>query len=214
LDQEIRKQVESHRTKSGDGKSGTVDILDLALNDSEYGTQATTSEIVDQMKTFWLAGNETTAAVLCWVYVYLHQNPFALAALREELDNVFGTENVARQISDNPKLLNRLDYTLAVIRETLRLEPPAQMIRMAAEPYKVTTRSGTSYVIDKDTAILINSYQMARTKSIWGEDAGEFKPERFLNGNIPLAFMPFSKRPRDCIGTNLAYLEVLAAFLC
>ena len=160
------------------------------------------------MKTFWFAGTDTSASVLCWVYVYLHRNPIALAALRKEIDDVFGTEDVAVQINENPKLLNRLEYTLAVIRETLRLEPPAQMIRVTTEPYQVTTRSGNSYIIDKDTTIMINSYQMARTKSIWGEDAEEFKPERFLSGNIPLAFMPFSKRPRDCIGTNLAYLEV------
>jgi cytochrome P450 len=43
---------------------------------------------------------------------------------------------------------------------------------------------------------------------VWGEDAAEFRPERFMNGSIPAAFMSFSKRPRDCIGTNLAYLEV------
>ena len=160
------------------------------------------------MKTFFFAGNDTSSSVLCWVYVFLHRNPPALAALREEIDKVFGTEDVARQIIDKPKMLNQLEYTLAVIRETLRLEPPAQMIRTTTEPYQVTTRSGNSYVIDKDTAILINSYQMARTKSIWGDDASEFNPERFLNGNIPPAFMSFSKRPRDCIGTNLAYLEV------
>jgi cytochrome P450 len=56
--------------------------------------------------------------------------------------------------------------------------------------------------------ILINSYQMARSKDVWGEDAAEFNPDRFMKGIIPSAFMSFSKRPRDCIGTNLAYLEV------
>jgi len=207
LDEAIGKQVDLHRNASLE-KSGPRDILDLALNDPEYGKQATTSEIIDQMKTFWFAGNDTTSSVLCWVFVYLHRNPPALATLRKEIADVFGTKDVANQIIENPKLLNQLDYTLAVIRETLRLEPPAQMIRTTHEPYHVTTRSGNSYVIDKGTAILINSYQMARTENIWGKDALEFKPERFLAGNIPIAFMPFSKRPRDCIGTNLAYLEV------
>lgn len=164
------------------------------------------------MKTFWFAGNDTTSSVLCWVYVHLHQNPAALATLRKEIEDVFGTKDIANQIIENPKLLNQLEYTLAVIRETLRLEPPAQMIRTTAEPYHVTTRSGNSYVIDKGISILINSYQMARTQSIWGEDAAEFKPERFLGGNIPVAFMTFSKRPRDCIGSSLAYLEVRPTF--
>jgi cytochrome P450 len=42
---------------------------------------------------------------------------------------------------------------------------------------------------------------------VWGEDAAEFRPERFMNG-VPSAFMTFSTRPRDCIGRNLAYVEV------
>jgi cytochrome P450 len=149
------------RTKTTGWKAGAGDILDLALNDAEYGKQATTSEIIDQMKTFFFAGNDTTSSILCWVYVYLHQNPLALAALRKEIDDVFGVgtpEDVACQIIKNPKLLNQLDYTLAVIRETLRLEPPAQMIRTTSEPYEVITQSGTSYIIEKDAPILINLY--------------------------------------------------------
>lgn len=135
-----------------------------------------------------------------------------LTKLRKEHDEIFGSntspDEIARQIQSNPKLLNQLEYTLAVIRETLRLEPPAQMIRESYEPYEVTTRSGNSYILEPRLCILINSYQMARNKQIWGEDAEEFKPERFMKGSIPTAFMTFSKRPRDCIGTNLAYLEV------
>lgn len=150
--------------------------------------------------------------MLSWTYVFLNRNPTVLTKLRKELDDVFGSSTspteIAQQIQSNPKLLNQLDYTLAVIRETLRLEPPAQMIRESYEPYEVTTRNGNSYILEPRLSILINSYQMARNKQIWGEDAEEFKPERFMTGNIPIAFMSFSKRPRDCIGTNLAYLEV------
>ena len=150
------------------------------------------------------------------MYVYLSRNPEALASLRKELDEVFGPnsepEFVAGQILANPKLLNQLDYTLAVARETLRLEPPAQMIRSPAGPYHVSTRSGQSYFLEEGTMIFINTYQMARNIRAWGEDAAEFKPERFMNGNIPTAYMTFSKRPRDCIGTNFAYLEIYLLF--
>lgn len=215
LDASIRKQVEAHRKTNTNErwKAGKGDILDLALNDTEYGTQATTSEIVDQMKSFFFAGNDTTAATLSWVYVYLSRHPDALASLRKELDDVFGPgtepDVVAQKIIANPKLVNQLEYTLAVIRETLRLDPPAQMVRTTTDkPYQVTTRSGTSHVIGKDTMILINIYQMARNPQIWGDDAEVFNPGRFMRNTIPSAFMSFSKRPRDCIGTNLAYLEV------
>jgi cytochrome P450 len=152
--------------------------------------------------------------VLSWTYVYLSRHPSALATLRKEIDDVFGptsdSTEVGRQILANPKILNRLEYTLALLREILRLEPPAQMLRKTTQPYTVTTRTGASFTIDADTVLFINTYQMARNKLVWGEDAEEFKPERFMDNSIPIAFMTFSKRPRDCIGTNLAYLEVVS----
>jgi cytochrome P450 len=219
LDASIRKQVDAHRKSTSDKrwKSGTGDILDLALSDAEYGKQATTSEIIDQMKSFFFAGNDTTSSMLSWTYVFLHRYPSVLAKLRKELDDVFGLDTspdeVAQQIKSNPKLLNQLEYTLAVVRETLRIEPPAQMIRAAPSTgYEVITRSGNKYVLEPGLSILINSYQMARNKQIWGDDAEEFNPERFMTGSIPTAFMSFSKRPRDCIGTNLAYMEVFRWF--
>lgn len=214
LDASIREQVEAHRkmTTNKRWKAGKGDILDLALNDTDYGTQATTSEIIDQMKSFFFAGNDSSSATLSWVYVYLSRHPDALASLRKELDEVFGPgtepDVVAQKIIANPKLVNQLDYTLAIIRETLRLEPPAQMVRTTEKPYHVTTRSGASHILEKDSMILINIYQMARDPQIWGDDAEDFKPERFMRGTIPSSFMSFSKRPRDCMGTNLAYLEV------
>ena len=134
------------------------------------------------------------------------------------MDDTFGPntepQEVARQILENPKILNKLEYTLAVSREILRLEPPAQMLRTTTDPYEVTTRSGATFVIPADTQIFMNTYQMARNKAAWGPDAAEFKPERFMNGIIPNAYMSFSKRPRDCIGTNLAYLEVWSCYVC
>jgi cytochrome P450 len=168
------------------------------------------------MKTFFFAGNDTTASVMSWVYSYLSKTPHVLAALRAELASVFGANStpseIADQILQNPKILGQLDYTLAVIKETLRLEPPAQPIRMTPSEYPIKLRNGQEYVLEKGQPILIGSYTMARQKWIWGDDAAEFRPERFMKKEIPLAFVPFSKRPRDCIGSNLAYMEV--SFSC
>ena len=164
------------------------------------------------MKSFFFAGNDTTSAVMSWIYFYLTKTPHALTSLRAELTHIFGPTStpseIAEQILDNPKLLNQLEYTLAVIRETLRLQPPAQPIRMTPSEYPIKIRNGQEIVLEKGQPVLIASYVMARRTWIWGHDAAEFRPERFLGKEIPRAFMPFSKRPRDCIGTNLAYLEV------
>jgi cytochrome P450 len=163
------------------------------------------------MKSFFFAGNDTTAATMGWIYSYLSKTPHALTALRTELASVFGVKStpseIADQILQNPKILGQLEYTLAVIRETLRLES-AQPIRMTPSDYPVKLRNGQEFILEKGQLIMIGSYMMARQKWIWGDDALDFRPERFLEKEIPLAFMPFGKRPRDCIGTNLAYMEV------
>src|SRR5438552_17616528 len=90
LDNSIRKQVKAHGKVTSNKRwtSGSGDILDLALSDTEYGTQATTSEIIDQMKSFFFAGNDSSSATLSWVYVYLSRNPETLVSLRKELDDV------------------------------------------------------------------------------------------------------------------------------
>ena len=56
---------------------------------------------------------------------------------------------------------------IAVAKETLRLESPTQMIRTTSGPYEIITRSGNRYLVEKDTAVLINSYQMARNPQTW-----------------------------------------------
>ena len=66
LDKMIKKQVEEHRKSASNThwKPGCGDILDLVLNDTEYGKKASTLEIIDQMKSFFFAGNDTISAVL------------------------------------------------------------------------------------------------------------------------------------------------------
>lgn len=192
---------------------GDGDILDRALLDPEYGSTASTSELVDQLKTFFFAGHDTTASTISWSYYYLSRNPGTLARLRAELDEVFGPgtspADVARQLRENAKLHLKLDYALAVIKEALRLEPPAAPARAVPANYSFTTSSGTVYHPTEGSMIYVSAWLLHRNKSVWGENATEFRPERFLPGQpLPWGYMPFSKRPRDCIGSSLAYLEV------
>lgn len=189
------------------------DILDLALLDEDYGSSASTTELVDQLKTFFFAGHDTTASTISWSYYFLSNAPSELLLLRQELDTVFGVgstpQDVARQLIQDPKLHTKLDYTLAVIKESLRLEPPAAPAREIPEGYVIKTRMGREYAIEAGTMVYLSGWLLHRNEVVWGEDAREFKPERFMPGkHIPWGYVPFSKRPRDCIGSNLAYLEV------
>jgi cytochrome P450 len=211
MKQYILDKKQSHSQNSPTGKP--KDILDLALSDPDYGSSTSTSELMDQIKTFFFAGHDTTASTISWAYYFLSRSPSSLLLLRQELDTVFGKEStpqdVASQLINDPKTHTRLDYTLAVIKESLRLEPPAAPAREIPPGYILKTRSGREFAFPEGTMVYISAWLLHRNENVWGEDAREFKPERFLPGkHVPWGYIPFSKRPRDCIGSNLAYLEV------
>jgi hypothetical protein len=98
--------------------------------------------VVAHLKIFLFAGHDTTASTLCFAYYLLYRNPSTLAALRAELENVFGPDlkpsATAAIITANPSILNQLPYASAVIKETLRLYPPIGTIRAGAPDFFLT----------------------------------------------------------------------------
>jgi cytochrome P450 len=214
----IKDKLTAKTDANASWKGSNGDILDLALLDPEYGKSASMSELVDQLKTFFFAGHDTTASTISWSYYFLSHHPAEFLRLRKELDEVFGENTtpsqVSKQIIADPKLLGKLEYTHAVIKESLRLEPPAAPAREATPNYHVRTSSGSSIFIPEGAMVYTSAWMLHRNEKVWGDDALEFKPERFMNGkSIPWGYIAFSKRPRDCIGSNLAYLEVIRAII-
>lgn len=118
-------------------------VIDLALEaylKQEKGTSADDikgldatfkTAAVNNIKTFVFAGHDTTSSTICYCYYYLSKNPSTLDAIRREHDEVFGNDPsaAADMIKEDAILLNKLDYTLAVIKEVLRLQPPASTVR-------------------------------------------------------------------------------------
>lgn len=213
LNDEISTVIRSLQDRK-DKKNGVGyrTVLDLALEDEEYGSQVTMSELVDQVKTFIFAGHDTSASMLSWTYYYLSLYPDSLAKMREEHKRIFGpiTEPsaIAEKIASEPKVLAKLDYTTAVMRESLRLRPVADGARISPPGYIIRTATGAEF--DTSNLIINNQHEGLHTKEeVWGPMAGEFNPDKFMPGHsIPIGYMPFATRPRDCIGRNLAYLEV------
>ena len=216
LDHEIASIVRSRQqsAKSTIEKTDYRPVLDLALQDIDYGSHATLPELVDQMKTFLFAGHDTSASMLSWSYYYLSFHPSCHAKLVREHDHVFGVDTDPRVVADkirrNPTLLSRMEYTLAVLKESLRLRPIGDGVRYAPlEGYVI--RTGTGAEFDASGTILNAQHGGLHTREeSWGLRAGEFDPERFMGGrHVPIGYMPFATRPRDCIGRNLAYIEVI-----
>ncbi|KAL9587837.1 MAG: hypothetical protein Q9203_003350 [Teloschistes exilis] len=212
-----RRQEEKARTSKR-----SKPIIDLALD--AYLDETSQSEVsglpvpfkksaIDQFKTFLFAGHDTTSSTACYIVHLLAKHPEALKTLFREHDEVYGTDTskTAQAIKDDPHSLNRLPYTMAVIREVLRLRPPVSSVRVG-EPGVYVEFDGQRYATE-DMMVWPVAYAMHRSPDLWVKP-DEFIPERFLaKEGDPLfpvkgAWRPFEFGPRNCIGQELAYIEL------
>lgn len=141
--------------REGRGGAGARSILSLSLkgsDDSELDDDLV-HETCDQIKTFLFAGHDTTSILLAWLFYELSRTPRVLQAVRDELDEVFGPDSdpaVLREKLLAPHggdLIHRLPYITAVIKEGLRLYPPAGTARMArpGSGFSVRTPEGQDF---------------------------------------------------------------------
>lgn len=171
------------------------------------------SYALDQLKLFVFAGHDTTSSTICYALHLLSTHPTCLAAIRAEHDSVFGPDlsQTADIIKSSPHLLSALPYTSAVIREVLRLYPPASSVRRGLPGvYLQDPKTGEKYPTN-GFMVWVVGLGIQRSSELWGPDAQAFKPERFLHENaasVPKdAWRAFEKGPRNCIGQELALLE-------
>ncbi|KAF2723236.1 cytochrome P450 [Polychaeton citri CBS 116435] len=188
------------------GAKGEINLANVTKIDNEFREAAISNVIV-----FIFAGHDTTSATICYAYYYLSKNPHSLAKMREELDEVFGKDLdvIADKFKANPYILNKLEYTNAVVKEVLRMQPPASTIR-AGTPDVVLKDYDTGEEFPTD-GLMVWPVDVGfhRHEKHWG-DPNVFRPERFLeNGDWSRdAYVPFSKGNRNCIGQELAMIEV------
>ena len=141
----------------------------------------------------------------------LSRNPDCLEKLRKEHDEVLGvideTPNIIKQ---DPHIINKLEYTLAVVREVLRLWPPVNSTR-GGEPDLVLhdPKSGEAYPTE-GFLVSIEIYGVHHNAKVWGDSVETFDPSRFLDADRQPeeGFRPFEKGSRNCIGQELAMLEL------
>lgn len=172
----------------------------IAAVDEDSGEPFTRDELIDQLGVFFLAGHETTASVLTWVFYILAMQPAVLERLRAELDAVVGDEEVTFEH------IRQLPYVRAVFRETLRLYPPITFLpRVALEAGTVGPRR-----LRRGALVMISPWTLHRHRRYW-DDAHAFRPERFLPENEdsiqPGTYIPFGGGPHTCVGAGFALAE-------
>ncbi|XP_027359276.1 cytochrome P450 82A3-like [Abrus precatorius] len=219
FDKVLSEWLEEHKqNKALGGKAeGDRDFMDVMLSalngtqidgfDADTICKATTLEL-------FLGGTDTTAVTLTWALCLLLRSPHVLEKVKEEINMHFGKEGSIGE-SD----INKLAYLQAVVKETLRLYPPAPL----SSPREFTENCTIGgYHVKKGTRLIPNLWKIHRDPSVWS-DPLEFKPDRFLTTHKHVdvrgqnfEFLPFGSGRRICPGMSLGLHMVdftLANFL-
>jgi cytochrome P450 len=207
LTKAIRGMVASRRAAPGEHHDVLESILTAA--DETDGARLTDKEAENTMIGLLIAGHETTATLLTWTLCLLAGHPEAEAALHHELDSMLAGRDIT------PDDLPRLPYVDAVIRESMRLYPPAWVLSRRA----LAGAQLAGYAIDEGAYVFMSPY-LAHRDARFYSDPDAFRPERWLDGlekRIPrYAYFPFGGGSHICTGQFFAWLEAqtLLAALC
>lgn len=193
----IRKRQEDRKSKNGASRIERNDLLELLMKAAEDSGDALSKEqLRDEISTIFMAGHETTAQTLSWIFYHLAKYPSVYEKLVKEADKAANA--LASERPEFPE-------TRMVIEETLRLYPPVWV--MARKSSEADTISG--YHLPKASTILINVYGMHRNPKFWN-DPDQFDPEHFNPTNAstapPFAYLPFGGGQRLCIGNHFAMM--------
>ncbi|TFY56716.1 hypothetical protein EVJ58_g7467 [Rhodofomes roseus] len=214
-DAEIMKQV-------AQGKD-IMSILLRANASADPEDRLSDEDVIAQMSLFIVGGLDTTASALSRALMLLAENPERQQKLRQELLKSDACGNMPYDE------LNRLPYLDAVVRETLRVYPPGTIIFRVAgqdavlplsEPVHTTDgKTMDAIPVTKGSQYLVGFIGCNMSKGLWGEDALEWKPERWLaplpatviGSRIPGVYsnlMTFSGGKRACIGFKFSEMEI------
>ena len=187
------------RRRSGEERDDLLGML-MEARDEETGEAMSDKQLRDEVVTIFVAGHETTAVLLGWVFYLLSTHPDVEARLHKELAEVLGGRTSG--MADLPKLR----YTRMVIDETLRLYPPAWITNRQTVAEDVVC----GYRIPAGGVVGISPYVIHRLPAYWPEP-DRFDPERFAPETTTerprFAYMPFGGGPHQCIGNTFALME-------
>jgi cytochrome P450 len=188
------------RCRRDEAKTADHFLARLVHARDEDGEAMSDRQLIDEAITMLMAGHETTALALTYALYLLSEHPAALARARAEIEGQLGGRPA--KLADVPQLR----FIDAVIREALRLYPPAYaMGREVAQPIELA-----GYEIPRGAQLYMAQYIVHRDPRYFA-DPNDFKPERWFDPKLEelprFAYFPFGGGPRVCIGTHFAMLE-------
>jgi cytochrome P450 len=192
----IIQRVLDKRRNSGEEKNDLLDML-IQSRYEDTGLPMSDQQLVDEMLILFIAGHETTANALSFIFFEISQNPEAEEKLRQEIteegENAFISESLMKK-----------SFTTNIIKEAMRLHSPAwAMDRQALEDDRFK-----EYSWEKGTLIILYISGLHRNPKYW-DRPDDFIPERFDDENARnFAYYPFGAGPRLCIGEHFAMMEM------
>ncbi|KAJ7503403.1 cytochrome P450 [Mycena galericulata] len=213
ISKELLRAKTADLSVSPDDTTTKKDIMSLLVKarkaDLDAGAEAMSDRaMLDQMLTFLAAGHETTATGLSWTLWLLANDPESQRRLREEVTPIY--EANPRPDYRTIKSLTWLD---CVINESLRVLPPV------SDPVRVAAKTGyiDGLLVPKGTVFNIPIPVINKWKGVWGDDAEEFRPARWLDlpkaYNATFSTFTFLAGPHGCIGKTMAVSEMKAVLL-
>jgi cytochrome P450 len=195
----IVSQVAAERRKRNMESADILGML-MAARDRDSGQTMPDRQLVNEIMTLIVAGHETTASTLNWIWYLLSRHPEVEKKLWKELDEVHAGE--LRDLDD----FRKFTYTQHIINEAMRLYPPGWLMTRRALKDDHLGR----YFVPAGTEIYISAYNIQRHPGLW-EAADCFHPDRFADVSRerqPVTMLPFSVGPRNCVGESFARLEM------
>jgi cytochrome P450 len=181
----------------GDG----MDVLSQLLAGEEQAPLANPKLLRDNIMSLRLGTYENQSTTLSWAWHWLTTNPELLARAVAEAEQVLGDD------SFTAAHLPRLEFTTAVLRETLRLSPSIWLLMRQADG---RDRLG-GHEIAPGTVMIMSPYTVQRDPRYW-PDPLVFDPDRFLDRSRPVArqpYLPFGKGPHTCLASNFAFQQMV-----
>ncbi|XP_062025793.1 cytochrome P450 704C1-like isoform X1 [Rosa rugosa] len=182
-------------------------VLETSETDPKY--------LRDMVLNFIVAGKETTASALSWFFYMMCKHFDIQEKIAQEvreatgLNNTSSVDELAANLTE--EALNKMQYLHAALTETLRLYPTLPLDAKVCFSDDIWP---DGFSVKKGEMVVYQSYSMGRMEFLWGDDAEEFRPERWLdeNGNFkeesPFKFVVFNAGPRICLGKEYAYMQM------
>ncbi|TYI96064.1 hypothetical protein E1A91_D01G043500v1 [Gossypium mustelinum] len=211
IKESLREMIKRREKAIKAGEESNEDLLDILVESNIREMEAkhkgmSIEDVIEECKLFYFAGQETTSVLLVWTMVLLARYPDWQTKARDEVLLVLGDRE------PDADGLNRLKVVTMILYEVLRLYPAVvSLARSIPKEIKLG-----NLLLPAGTEVLLPILQIHHDKDHWGDDAHEFRPERFAEGvskatKSQVTFLPFGWGPRICIGQNFAMMEAKMA---